>query len=173
VPEGDFADGRESRRSESLGVEVRADREAVIPVDGELDVSDTQWFTAFVSEALENDQACLAIDAGRLTYLDSSGLGSLLLARAAAIQAGVAFYVSEASPMLRHLAERTGLRRLLLDNRQPAPAPGREGVQQGRRGTDPLEPNRDVAKLSTGTRATPRSVDRRAMTPLLSGRWTG
>lgn len=105
-------DGRESRRSELLRVEVRGDREAVIAVDGELDVSDT----AHVSEAHENDRASLAIDAGRLTYLDSSGLRSLLLARAAAIQAGVAFYVSEASPMLRHLAERTGLRRLLLDD---------------------------------------------------------
>jgi anti-anti-sigma factor len=109
-------DGRESRRSELLRVEVRGDHEAVIAVDGELDVSDTQWFTAHVSEALENDRASLAIDAGRLTYLDSSGLRSLLLARAAPIQARVALYVSEASPMLRDLAERTGLRRLLLDD---------------------------------------------------------
>jgi anti-anti-sigma factor len=116
VPEGDLPDGRESRRSELLRVEVRGDHEAVIAVDGELDVSDTQWFTAHVSEALENDRASLAIDAGRLTYLDSSGLRSLLLARAAPIQARVALYVSEASPMLRDLAERTGLRRLLLDD---------------------------------------------------------
>jgi anti-anti-sigma regulatory factor len=57
----------------------------------------------------------LAIDGGRLTCMDSSGLRSLLLARAAAIQAGAAFYISEASPV-RRLAERTGLRGLLLDD---------------------------------------------------------
>jgi hypothetical protein len=34
--------------------------------------------------------------------MDSSGLRSLLLARAAAIQAGAAFYISEASPVRRH-----------------------------------------------------------------------
>jgi anti-sigma B factor antagonist len=108
-------DSREPRPSELLHVEVRGDREAVVAVDGELDVSEAQWFTARVSEALEKDPASLAIDAGSLTYMDSSGLRSLLLARAAAIQAGVAFSISEASPVLRNLAERTGLRRMLLD----------------------------------------------------------
>jgi anti-sigma B factor antagonist len=108
--------GREPRPSELLRVEVRGDREAVVAVDGELDASETQRFTARVGEALERDPASLAIDAGRLTYIDSSGLRSLLLARAAAIQAGVAFYISEASPVLRHLAERTGLRGLLLND---------------------------------------------------------
>jgi anti-anti-sigma factor len=108
--------GRETRPSEFLHVEVRGDRKAVIAVDGELDVSETQWFTARVGEALEKDPASVAVDAGRLTYMDSSGPRSLLPARAAAIQAGVAFSISEASPVLRNLAERTGLRRLLLDD---------------------------------------------------------
>jgi anti-anti-sigma factor len=109
-------DGREPRPLELLHVEARADREAVDAVDGELDVSETQRFAARVSEALENDPASLAIDAGRLTYMDSSGLRSSLLARAVAIQAGVASSISEASPVLRNLAERTRLRRLLPDD---------------------------------------------------------
>jgi anti-anti-sigma factor len=58
----------------------------------------------------------MAIDARGLTFVDSSGLRSLLLARDAAIQAGVSFHIREASPMLRSLAERTGLGRLLLDD---------------------------------------------------------
>jgi anti-anti-sigma factor len=109
-------DGREPRPTKLLHVEGRGDREAVIAVEGELDASETPWFTARVSKVLENNPTSLAIDAGHLTYMDSSGLRSLLLARAAAIQAGVAFYISEASPVLRHLAERTGLRALLLDD---------------------------------------------------------
>jgi anti-anti-sigma factor len=49
-----------------------------------------------------------------VTYVDSSGLRSLLLARAAADDAGVAFRIDDPSPELRRLIERTGLRPLLL-----------------------------------------------------------
>jgi anti-anti-sigma factor len=116
VPDGVMPAGRETRPSEFLRVEYRGDRKAVIAVDGGLDVSEAPWFTARVGEALEKDPASVAVDAGHLTYMDSSGLRSLFLARAAAIQAGVAFSISEASPVLRNLAERTGRRRVLLDD---------------------------------------------------------
>jgi hypothetical protein len=42
---------REPRPSELLHVEVLVDREAVIAVDGELDVSEAQWFTARVQRS--------------------------------------------------------------------------------------------------------------------------
>jgi hypothetical protein len=40
----------------------------------------------------------------------------LLLARAAAEQAGIAFHISQPSPAVRRMVERTGIHALLLDD---------------------------------------------------------
>ena len=57
----------------------------------------------------------LAVDAGGLSFMDSSGLRSMLIARAAAEDAGVRFRITRASPVVRRLFERTGLTKRLLD----------------------------------------------------------
>jgi anti-anti-sigma factor len=88
--------------------------EAAIVIDGELDAAGSEWFGTCVSAVLETHPALMAIAARRVTYVDSSGLRSLLLARAAADDAGVAFRIDDPSPELRRLIERTGLRPLLL-----------------------------------------------------------
>jgi anti-sigma B factor antagonist len=103
--------------SELLQVETTATgTETVMAIAGEFDFTSAEWFGACVGTVLEKRPGLMAIDAHALTFVDSSGLRSLLLARDAAIQAGVSFHVREASPMLRSLAERTGLGRLLLDD---------------------------------------------------------
>jgi hypothetical protein len=86
--------------------------------------------------------------------MDSSGLRSLSLARAAAIQAGVAFSISEASPVLRNLASRPRSGACSWTTRnQRRPSGG--GAANGAGGElTRLVPNRDIAKLSNGTRAT-------------------
>ena len=91
------------------------DTEPVIIVEGELDASGTQWFGACVAEVLEKHPPSIAIDARGLTFMDSSGLRSLLIARAAAEEAGAAFRISQPSAALRHMVERTGLQGRLLD----------------------------------------------------------
>ena len=91
------------------------DTDPVIVLQGELDASGSQLLGACVSAVLDNRPGSIAIDSRDLTFLDSSGLRSLLLARAAAEQAGVAFRISQPSPALRRMAERTGLRGWLLD----------------------------------------------------------
>lgn len=90
--------------------------ETVITLDGEFDLSGTEWFEARVTAGLQKHAGAgsLVVDARRLTFMDSSGLRSLLLARAAADDAGVAFRISHPSPPLRHLVERTGLQAHLL-----------------------------------------------------------
>jgi anti-sigma B factor antagonist len=101
---------------ELLRVEATGDdTDPVIVVDGELDASGTRWFEGCVAAALQKRPGSIAIDAGGLTYMDSSGLRSLLVARAAAEEAGVAFRISQPSPALRHVVERTGLQGRLLD----------------------------------------------------------
>jgi anti-sigma B factor antagonist len=88
--------------------------EAVITIDGEFDISSTEWFEARVGAELRKQPGSLVVDAPGLTFLDSSGLRSLLRARAAANHAGVAFRVADPSPVLRRLVERTGLQAQLL-----------------------------------------------------------
>jgi anti-sigma B factor antagonist len=89
--------------------------ETAIIVDGELDISGATGFLAHVREAIDSRPGSIAVDARGLTFMDSSGLRSFLLARAAAVEAGVAFRISDPSPTLRHLVQRTGLQSLLLD----------------------------------------------------------
>jgi anti-anti-sigma factor len=82
----------EHMRPELLQVEARdAATETVITLDGELDISSTEWFGAFLGAVLKKHPNRIAIDARRLTYMDSSGLRSFLLGRASALEAGVGF----------------------------------------------------------------------------------
>lgn len=89
--------------------------ETVITLDGELDMSGTEWFLARVAAGLRKQAGAgsLVVDARGLTFMDSSGLRSLLRARAAANDAGVRFRLSPSS-VVRHLIDRTGLRAHLL-----------------------------------------------------------
>jgi anti-sigma B factor antagonist len=91
------------------------DTDPVIIVAGELDASGSQRFGACLSAVLDKHPGSIAIDTGGLTSPDSSGLRSLLLARAAAEEAGVALRISQPSPAVRRMVERTGIHALLLD----------------------------------------------------------
>jgi anti-sigma B factor antagonist len=75
----------------------------------------TQRFWAFVTEALAEDPRAITVDASGLEFIDSSGLLALLRARDAAVEAGVAFHVSDPSPALRRLVEVTGVKDLRPD----------------------------------------------------------
>jgi anti-anti-sigma factor len=101
---------------ESLRIEARRSAtETVLTLEGELDLSGSEWFGTWVRVVLEAHPGTIAIDARGLTYTDSSGLRSLLLARESAQEAGASFRIDNPSPELRHLVERTGLQALLLD----------------------------------------------------------
>jgi anti-anti-sigma factor len=91
------------------------DNDPVIVVEGEFDASGTDWFGACLAAALQRHPTSLAVDAGGLSFMDSSGLRSMLIARAAAEDAGVRFRITQASPVVRRLFERTGLTKRLLD----------------------------------------------------------
>jgi anti-anti-sigma factor len=54
---------------------------AAISLEGELDASTAPKFHEKVAEAVENNVARLEIYAGRLTYISSAGLRSLLYAQ--------------------------------------------------------------------------------------------
>jgi anti-anti-sigma factor len=94
----------------SVGDVLYAYGGAGIALQGEFDMTGTDRFRSCVNEALATHPRSLVVDAH-----DSCGLKALLHARAAAIDAGVAFRVSAPSPVLRWLAEVTGLEDLLED----------------------------------------------------------
>jgi anti-sigma B factor antagonist len=97
-----------------LHVETRRDDAGpTIIVVGEFDMTGTEQFWAHVSEAVEARPVSITVEARGLTFVDSSGLAAMVRAHEAAIDAGVAFRVSEPSPPLRRVAEMCGLEDLL------------------------------------------------------------
>jgi len=90
------------------------DNDPVIVVEGDFDASGTDWFGACFAAVLARHPTSIAIDAGGLSFMDSSGLRSVLIAGGAAEDAGVRFRITQASPVVRRLFERTGLKKRLL-----------------------------------------------------------
>jgi anti-sigma B factor antagonist len=108
--DGDFSD------IEPLRIEaIRHRTEVTIIVDGHLDVATSPRFRESVKEVLASRPRSMAIDASRVTFVDSSGLGALLSARhAVRTEAGLAFRVIDPSPALLHVVEMAGFMELLV-----------------------------------------------------------
>jgi anti-anti-sigma factor len=78
-------------------------------VAGELDMATRSYLQAQIEDVLASRPESITVDASELTFLDSSGFGALLRARARAKEAGVAFRVVEPSPALRRVADVGGV----------------------------------------------------------------
>ena len=104
-----FQSGLVRIEAEYLGSDV------IIVLEGEFDVTGTARFWAHISEALEGHVTSITVNAHGVTFIDSSGVGALLRARAEAEELGVAFRVSEPSPALRRTAQAAGIEDLLAD----------------------------------------------------------
>jgi stage II sporulation protein AA (anti-sigma F factor antagonist) len=87
-----------------------------ITLEGEFDLSGTELFWAYASEALDSGPESIVVDAAGLTFIDSAGLVALWRARDAAYAAGVAYRVSNATPAVRRVVELLGLEALLSDD---------------------------------------------------------
>ena len=99
---------------EVLSIQANQDQSgATIVLAGEFDLTGSQRFWSFVSEALAARPKSITVDAHGVEFIDSSGLMALVRARDAATEADVAFRVSEPSPAVRRIAEICGLEDLL------------------------------------------------------------
>jgi anti-anti-sigma factor len=78
-------------------------------VAGELDVTTRNQFQAQIEDAIANRPESITVDGSELTFLDSSGFGALLRARARAKEAGVPFQIVDPSPALRRVADVGGV----------------------------------------------------------------
>jgi anti-anti-sigma factor len=109
-----MSDDVEPFRADVLRVKANYDGSAPsIVVEGEFDLTGTERFWAFFSEALAEDPRAIIVEASGVEFIDSSGLMALIRAHDAASEAGVEFRVSEPSPPLRRIAEFCGVGNLL------------------------------------------------------------
>jgi anti-sigma B factor antagonist len=109
-----MSEDAESIRAEALHIEARQDRAGItISLVGEFDMTGTERFWSFLSEALSADLKSVTIDASSLEFVDSSGLMALVRARDATLETGVGFHVRDPSPALRRIVEVCGLEDLL------------------------------------------------------------
>ena len=100
--------------ADSLRVEAGyVGSEVTLTLDGEFDLSGTDLFWAYASEALEFQPRSIVVDARGLTFIDSAGLMAIWRARDAAHAAGVTFRVSNTTRPVRRVVELLGLEDLL------------------------------------------------------------
>jgi anti-sigma B factor antagonist len=101
---------------EGFSITTRRDGgRVVLALVGELDLHTADELTTAVSGLLEQEVTRVEVDAGGLSFADSAGLRAVLIARAAAAEAGASFGVIDASGTVERLIEITGLSDLLVD----------------------------------------------------------
>ena len=86
----------------------------VIVLAGELDLHGARLLDAEVRRLLDDAVRSLEIDGGDLEFVDSSGLRSMMQARAEAEAVGASFRLSAVSPAVARVIEIAGLTGLLL-----------------------------------------------------------
>jgi anti-anti-sigma factor len=100
--------------ADSLRVEAGyVGSEVTLTLDGEFDLSGTDLFWAYASEALESQPRSIVVDARGLTFIDSAGLMAMWRARDAAHAVGVTFRVSNTTRPVGRVVELLGLEDLL------------------------------------------------------------
>ena len=109
---------------DSFGVATRRDgATAVVELEGELDLHGVGILTAAVGDLLgEPPPRSIAVDAARLTFIDSAGLRALLVAQRDAEAAGAVLGLVNSSPPVDRVLGMTGLHARLELGRPPAPA---------------------------------------------------
>lgn len=98
------------RDPEAFGVATRRDgATAVVELDGELDLNGVHVLTAAVGDLLGEPPRSIAVDAARLTFIDSAGLRALLVAQRDAEAAGTVLGLVKSSQPVDRVLEMTGL----------------------------------------------------------------
>jgi len=103
--------------SEILAISARREDDGdrvVIALVGELDYHGADRLDIVLAELLTSPAGHVEVDATGLTFVDSSGLRSIMLARAKALEIGATFRVSTASPVVERVIEIAGLAGVLL-----------------------------------------------------------
>jgi anti-sigma B factor antagonist len=86
-----------------------ADQPAVIVCVGEIDMDDTERINNAVTDGLVGQPSALQIDLADVTFVDSTGLATLIKARRTCEERGVGFALSRPSAPVSRILELTRL----------------------------------------------------------------
>jgi anti-sigma B factor antagonist len=105
----------------TLGIRiVQYDDEAVIAVDGELDIATAPMLQREVEPLWSRPMNVLTVDLERVDFMDSSGLRALNELRTAAEERDVTFALFGVQPRVRRVLDVTGMGRLFELRTAPA-----------------------------------------------------
>jgi len=100
----------------SLSIETRrrGERESVIVLHGEFDYATAQEVRGAISAVLgPRDTDVIVVDLAGVTFLDSTGVGTLVVARRICADFNVAFRVSDPNPFISKLFTVVGVAEIL------------------------------------------------------------
>jgi anti-sigma B factor antagonist len=94
-----------------MDVEV-VDRPAcrIVQPSGQLDIETAPRLTATLDELIEAGELRIVIDLGRLTFCDSIGLSTLVVAHRSCVRGGGYLHLARPSPFLLNLLTQIGIR---------------------------------------------------------------
>jgi anti-anti-sigma factor len=87
---------------------------ATIVIAGELDMAGVPQVTAAVEQVLRRPVKRVEVDASQLTFIDSAGVQSLLVACHTAQAANVGFHMRAMSPQVERVIDMAAVRNLLV-----------------------------------------------------------
>ena len=87
---------------------------------GELDAATVDATTATIARAVATGAAAVALDLGEVSFIDSSGLRSIVLARSAGEERGCCVWIARTSSAVRRLLDLTGLMMLTVPPGTPS-----------------------------------------------------
>jgi anti-sigma B factor antagonist len=88
---------------------VRADREVVVSVHGTLDTAAAHLIARQLLELLAEPIRTITLHLGAVTFIDSSGIGVLTIARTHAHQRGIRFFLRAVPPTVRAVLQAAGM----------------------------------------------------------------
>lgn len=109
---------RVTERSETMEIEKNSDGtgSATLRVRGELDLGTVPAFTAALKELVTDDEpASVELDFGDLTFIDSSGIGALIVAARTLHADGRRLVLGERSPTVARVFEMSGIEEAIAD----------------------------------------------------------
>jgi anti-anti-sigma factor len=102
--------------STQLSIETTVEGEAAkVRLSGELDLDGASSVGDAITEITTGPVRSVIIDAGGLSFLDSSGLRALLTARERVLARGASFQLTETSGAVDRVLDMTGTRTLLTE----------------------------------------------------------
>jgi len=106
----------------SIETSVVNGRETVLTLRGEVDYETAQDLRTAISEALRREGVqVIAVNLARVTFLDSTGIGTLVVAGRICSELGVAVHVRDANPFIRRLFTVVGVAGALGIDEMAAP----------------------------------------------------